>query len=339
MPPLTDTPPPHHPGRRQLLASAVAALLTACGGGGEHTAGVSSGGTGTVGGGKPATVSGRVSAQGLRVNDVAIDIDANAVITNEANQLLTAADLKPGTTVVVDGGTVTGSGNNLRAVAQRIQVRSLIVGPVQAVNVAQRSLQVMDHTVVLSSEATLDAAWAQGLASIQPNDLIEVYGWQDTAGQRVVASRLAVVAQADAYKVTGVLADLQLEAGQCRVGTQLIAYGWPNADSSLADGQWVQGSLYTLPKNGDGRWTAIQMDRAPDWRATQDQVSLEGLISVAGNLAQLDVQGWRVDARNATCHASGREPGTCTALQPGQAVRVIGRIEAGTVIASAIYPL
>jgi len=344
MPPLSPTPPPPHLGRRQLLASAIATLLSACGGGGAdggtQTAGVSTGGTGSVGGGKPATVSGRVSAQGLRVNDVAIDLDANTVITNEANERLTAADLKPGTTVVVDGGTVTGSGSALRTVAQRIQVRSLIVGPVQAVNVAQRSLRVMDHTVVLSSDATLDAAWAQGLASIQPNDVIEVYGWQDVAGQRVVASRMAVVTQAPAYKVTGVLADLQLNPGQCRVGTQLIAYGWPTSSTTApANGQWVQGSLYTLPKTTEGRWTAIQMDATPDWLSNQDQISLEGLITVAGDPAQLGVQGWRVDARNAACHANGRALGTCAALQAGQAVRVIGRIEAGTVIASAIYSL
>ncbi len=339
MPPLSPTPPPPHLGRRQLLASAISALLSACGGGGADggapTAGVSTGGTGSVGGGKPAAVSGRVSAQGLRVNDVGIDIDSHTVITDEQGQSLSAAALQPGTTVVVDGGTVTGGSGNLRTLARRIQVRSLIVGPVQTIGT--NTLQVMDHTVVIGSDTALDASWAQGLASLSANTVIEVYGWHDVAQQRIVATRLAAVPRIGDFKVTGTLADLDLNAGACRVSTQLIAYGWPNAASDLQDGQWVQGSLYAADKNANNnRWLAIQMDRPADWLITQDQISLEGLLTSVGTgvgaSGQLGLQGWRIDARQATCTG-------CGTLRPGQAVRVIGRVEAGTVIASAIYPL
>ncbi len=333
-----DSPGPRPPSRWRLqaCACAVSALLAACGGGDTQTAGVSSGGTGSVGGGKPTLVVGRVTAQsaggrGLVVNEVRVDTDAQTVVTDPSDpNAEEPADLDailPGTTVVVDGDTTVEQADGMHSRAIRIQLHSLLLGKVQAVDTAAQTLRVMDHTVALHAQAQIDTQWAQGLASIQVGDTVEVYGWQDVAGLRYVATRLAKRPEAAKPRVTGTLAGLDLAAGRCEVGSQLISFAWP-ADTPVGDGQWVVGGLYNRPPV-QGRWLALEM--TPVARLAQDraQISVDGLINrVLGN-GRVDVQGWPVQAPAQGCAA-------CASLQVGQHIRVVGAWQGGVVQATQL---
>lgn len=322
------------------------AQLGACGGGSgpDQVAGVSSGGTGSVGvgGGKPTAVVGTVSsppssAQGLVVNDVKLDVDASTTVVDADGNPLSTTDLQPGMTVAVDGDTTESRSDGMHSQALRVQVRGLLLGQVQSVNATQHSLRLMDHTVVLDANASIDAHWAQGLGSIQAGELVEVYGWQDVANQRYVATRIArrTLSDSTTFKVTGLLADLSLTPGDehCAVGTQAIAYSWPNAPQTLANGQWVRGQIYNLPTNPQGRWGAIAMATQSPWLQDKAQISLDGLVTHTsqGGL-QLGVQGWPVRAQAGSC-------GVCAALKPGDHVRVLGSLVQGTVEASVITTL
>ncbi len=333
------TPPGTPPTPRPTLVTlaAMLTLLSACGGGsGDQVAGVSSGGTGSVGvgGGKPTAVVGQVSAQGLVVNDVTIDVDTSTTVEDFDGHPLDASALKAGTTVVVDGDATAARTDGMHSKALRIQVRGLLLGTVQSVNLAQGSLQLMDQTVVLATGGVVDAHWPQGLRSIQVGDTVEVFGWQDLASRRYVATRLGSQPSGQSLRVTGVLDKLDLTLGQCAVGTQAIAYGWPQAAPSLGNGQWVRGELYNLPPDATtGRWLAVNMSTAAPWVQDKAQISLDGLLTqVAPGGLKLDVQGWPVQAQAATC-------ALCAGLKVGDHVRVLGSLLQGTVQASAITTL
>jgi hypothetical protein len=348
-----NTPAPcAAPRRAAHLTSTVSATLvllaqlSACGGGSgpDQVAGVSSGGTGSVGvgGGKPTAVVGTVSsppasAQGLVVNDVKLDVDTNTSVVDADGQALSTADLQPGMTVTVDGDTTESRSDGMHSKALRVQVRGLLLGQVQSVDAAQRSLRLMDHTVVLDANASIDAPGAQGLSSIQAGDLVEVYGWQDVANQRYVATRIAqrTLTVSTTFKVTGLMADLSLTPGDehCAVGTQAIAYSWPNAPQTLANGQWVRGDIYNRPTHPQGRWGALSMATQSPWLQDKAQISLDGLVTQAsqGGL-QLSVQGWPVRVQASTCPL-------CAILKVGDHVRVLGSLVQGSVEASAITTL
>ncbi len=336
---------PHSPAHRRRAGPPLAALqlsalllLPGCGGGGEpdQVAGVSSGGTGSVGvgGGKPTALVGQVSAQGLMVNGVRVDTDASTPVTDLDGNTLDASALQPGVTVVIDGGTTEARSDGMHSQALRVQVRGLLLGQVQSVDAAQRRFTLMDHTVVLDANASIDAQWARGLADVQIGELVEVYGWQDAANQRYVATRIThrTLDASTTFKVTGLLADLTLTPGDehCAVGTQAIAYAWPGAPLSLANGQWVRGQVYNLPTNGQGRWGALTMTTAAPWLTDKAQISLDGLITkVEQHGMKLDVQGWPVQAQPGHCTL-------CAGLKVGDHVRVLGNLVQGTVEASAI---
>jgi Domain of unknown function (DUF5666) len=324
--------------RLQACACAVGALLAACGGGDTQTAGVSSGGTGSVGGGKPTLVVGRVTAQsasgrGLVVNGVVVDSDADTVVTDPSDPKAPAAlDLDavlPGTTVVIDGGITTPQADGMHSVAKTIQLHSLLLGTVQSVDVGARTLKVMDHTVALHAQAQIDSQWPQGLASIQAGDTVEVYGWQDVAGLRYIATRLARLPDAPAKpRVTGTLAGLDVSAGQCEVGAQRITFAWPS-NTEVRNGQWVVGGLYTFPPDAENRWQALEMtpvNRLPEDRA---QISVDGLVNRIQADGTVDVQGWPVQVPTQGCTA-------CSGLALGQHVRVVGAWQGGVVKATEL---
>jgi hypothetical protein len=320
-----------------MTLAALLTLLSACGGGaGDQVAGVSSGGTGSVGvgSGKPTAVLGQVSAQGLVVNDVTIDVNASTTIEDLDGHTLSASALQVGTTVAVDGDTTTARSDGMHSKALRIQVRGLLLGTVQSVNLAQGSLQLMDQTVVLATGGAVDARWPQGLRSIQVGDTVEVFGWQDLAMRRYVATRLGSQPSGQSLRVTGMLAKLDLQLGQCEVGTQAISYGWPQATPTLGNGQWVRGELYNMPPDATtGRWLAVGMATVAPWVQDKAQVSLDGLLTQVGpGGLKLDVQGWPVQAQAATC-------AICAGLQVGDHVRVLGSLVQGTVQAIAITTL
>jgi hypothetical protein len=342
------TAPATAPARTPWAAAlaCVLTMLSACGGGSgpDQVAGVSSGGTGSVGvgGAKPTAVVGTVtsapaSAQGLVVNDVKLDVDSGTTVVDADNQPLSSTDLQPGMTVTVDGDTTQARSDGMHSKALRVQVRGLLRGLVQSVNATQRSLRLMDHTVVLDASASIDAHWAQGLSGIQAGDLVEVYGWQDVANQRYVATRLAyrTLTASTTFKVTGQLADLTLTPGDehCAVGTQAIAYSWPNAPQTLANGQWVRGDIYNPRLDVQGRWGALGMTPVAPWLQDKTQISLDGLITQTsqGGL-QLSVQGWPVRLQAGTCSI-------CASLKTGDHIRVLGSLVQGTVEASAITTL
>ncbi len=321
--------------RLHTCAAAVALWLSACGGGADgpdQMAGVSSGGTGSVGGGKPTLVVGRVSAMGLIVNDVHVDTDASTVVTDTSDQAhptaVSLSSLLPGTNVVVDGGTTVKQSDGMHSVAKTIALHGLLLGAVQSVNTTARSLQIMDHTVALHPQTQIDPTWVNGLASIQPGDTVEVYGWQDTAQQRYVATRLAKRDAATPPRLTGTLAALDLTLGQCQVGTQQIKFAWPK-DSALVNGQWVVGGLYPLPPNAQGQWQALTMDLVQPLATDRAQISVDGLINRIQANGLVDVQGWPVQLPAQGCTA-------CTGLQLGDHVRVVGALQAGTVLATEL---
>ncbi len=325
--------------RLQAGACAVSALLAACGGGDTQTAGVSSGGTGSVGGGKPTLVVGRVTAQSvsgssLMVNDVHVDTDAQTEVTDPSDpKAAVGATLNavlPGTTVVVDGDTTVQQADGMHSRAKRIQLQSLLLGQVQSVDIGRRTLYVLDHAVSLHAAAQFDALWSGGLGDIQVGDTVEVYGWEDAAQLRYVATRLAKRADAAKPRVTGTLSglDLAVSANRCEFGTQLISFKWPD-NTTVGNGQWVVGGLYPLPPDAERRWQALEMTPVARLPEDRPQISVDGLVNRIQGNGTVDVQGWPIQLPAQGCTA-------CAGLQVGQHVRVVGAWQGGVVKATVL---
>ncbi|TBO30100.1 hypothetical protein EYS42_10350 [Aquabacterium lacunae] len=316
-------------------------VLSACGGGTPsdlQTAAITSGGTGStgLGGGKPAALIGPLLKQGTQwsVNGVQVNTSSNTAVSDDEGQPLDTAVLAEGMTVAIDGDTVSTQGDALSTQALRVRLEPVLYGPVQAMDLARRELTVMDHVVQWSDSTVLSDAWPQGLGNVQVGDLVEVHGWQDLAQTRYVATRLAprtVGMHLGEYTVQGVLADLDLARGQCRVGTQRIAYAWPEASSDLRNGQWTRGSLYTTPPVSPGStWSAVTMRVDAPWLTDKAQISVQGLVTAVQSGGQsFTVQSWPVNASAAACSV-------CPQLTPGQRVRVEGTLTQGVVSASLV---
>jgi hypothetical protein len=123
--------------RAGLLACATlaAALLHACGGGVEGQ------GTGSVSSYSEGPISGFGS---IIVNGVHFD-ESQAAISDDDGNLLSAADLKLGMTVRIDGGAIDRTLGT--AVADAVRVGSDLIGPVSANDVVGGRLTMLGQTV------------------------------------------------------------------------------------------------------------------------------------------------------------------------------------------------
>jgi len=324
------------------LSTLAMALLTACGGGTPAgttptlpLAGVGSGGTGSTGGGTTSMSSGPITAFGSIVVNGVHFAQGQAAVVDADDQPLTPADLQLGMVVEVDGGAVSilQPSGKTEAPAQRIRVSRALLGPVDAIDVGGRLLTVMDQRVRISDQTRFDANLPQGLASLQAGDVVEVYGMHNAADDTFDATRIERKLNPDSYKVSGVLQDLDLVAGTCRIGQQLISYAWPDAtaNATLRNGQVVQGELY--PFKTGGRWPAVAMRQSlPLNTADREAGRISGLVTARTNGVTFSINGYPIDASGANCVP-------CANLKVGDRLQAQGRWTSGSLKASQVQAL
>ncbi len=319
------------PGQRSLFLRRgcgtllVAALVAGCGGG------VDSGGTGA-----PTTsfASGAITGFGsVIVANVHFD-DRTASVRDADGDAKSRDDLRLGMTVEARGSAIVADADgNDASTATSIVVRSEMVGPIGANDLAAKTLMVLGQAVDITGTTVFDAPLAGGQASLAVGDVVEVYASVDPATGHYVATRVERKAGVIAFALRGIVANLDAAARTFSIGATRIGYaGVAAADvpATLANGSFVRVSLGLVPGAG-GVWTALAIgDRSPALD-DRDEARVEGLVSAFTSTVQFSVNGTPVDARAA------QFPDGTVGLALGRRVEVEGSTAAGVLVATRVH--
>ena len=308
--------------RNSLAAISALLLVVACGGGSDM----------------PPPTSGSAFTQGtitgfgsVIVNGVRFD-DSAAQVTDDDGVAHDKGDLKLGMNVDVDSSGINRGSNS--ATASRIRFGAAIVGPVSAISSATtpKTLTVLDQIVDISDTTVFDDHLANGFASIQVGDVLEIHALLDTATGHYLAKRVEPEPGATVFKLRGIVADLDTAAKTLKIGAAAIDFSGiaaANLPANLANGQKVRVRLNTT-KNASDQWVAISIQT--DQRRMEDanEAEVHGTITDFTSTTSFSVNGLAVDATNAKF-----EDGTA-GIVLGASVEVEGALVNGVLVATKV---
>lgn len=307
-----------------LTAFLAVALAAACGGGGVDT-----GGTGAP---VSAYSSGRVTGFGsIVVNGVHYD-ESGATIVDDAGQRRAASEIQLGMTVEVEAGEVSvDSTGRAHSVATRVQLGSYIAGPVESVDAAADTLQVLGQTVDIDLNTVL-AGFSDGLAGLSPDDLVEVFAFFDPTTGRYAATRLELLGNLSTYKLRGPIAQLDTQARTFTIGDTLISYSSIEGTvPQLENGTIARVELQTAPQAGT--WLASRLHTSLPALAERVKAEIEGYVTDFVSLADFKVNGVRVDASGTDVKFP---KGNSSQVAGGVRIEVEGRMQDGVLVAEKV---
>lgn len=272
--------------------AALLLSLMACGGSG----GVDSGGTGMT----PATLAvGPISGFGsIVVGGVHYD-ETNAVIVDGDGQPLGAAALTLGSMTRIDATAVLAVGTRQEARAQTIHVEEVLIGPVATVDSTTQTVQVLGQTVTVTAGTVFEASLGGGLAALRAGAVVAVYGQMDSAGSRVVATRIEPRSSVSRFVVRGQVRSLDRTAQRLGVGTLVVSLSELGPlPTTLAPGSSVRLKLQTAAVANVWLATDLRLDGLvlPD----RSNVELEGRVTAFTSTQHFSVDGVPVDATAAS---------------------------------------
>ncbi len=302
----------------------AAMVLTSCGGG--SVAGVGSGGTGIVT--AKATSVGSITGFGsIIVNGVRYD-DSSASIGDE-DGARNRSDLKLGMVVRVQADVSSNGG----ATATSITFSSELLGPVSAVGTGGASFTIIGQQVLTSASTVFDGSLAQGAASIQTGQFLEVHGFLNPANNTLQATLVERKSAPSLYKISGLVQQLQSASKTFQIGNEVISFASAAAadlPTGLANGLLVKLRLVPQVPDAGAPWKITRASNDTPSNADVEKFELEGLITELTSNSQFRVSGQLVDARSASF-----PDGTGT-LALGARVEVKGVLQAGVLIASQV---
>jgi hypothetical protein len=305
---------------RAGAALLAATFLASCGG-------VDSGGTGAP---PTAFASGAISGFGsVIVAGVHFD-DLSAAVADADGNTRSRDDLRLGMTVEARGSAIVKDADgNDASTATSIVVRSEMIGPVGASDLAARTLTVLGQTIDITATTVFDDALVGGQAALAVGDVVEVYASVDAATGHYLATRIERKVLVVAFSLRGIVAGLDATARAFSIGATRISYAGVTSPPPLANGSFVRVALARVPGAG-GVWTAIAIgDRTPALD-DRDEAKLEGLVSAFTSTTQFSVNGTPVDARAA------QFPDGTAGLALGKRVEVEGATVSGVLVATRV---
>jgi hypothetical protein len=307
-----------------FAAVATALLVTACGGGGEASTadtGLTSRASSLAYAEGPIAGFGSIVVGGVRYDD------SGATLTDEDGNPWDRSALKLGVMVQVDADPVDATA--LTAMARRIRFGPEVVGPATAVDAAAGTLTVLGQRVTVTASTVFGETLAGGLAAVTAGAVLQVNGFLDIPGGRIVATRIEARPEAARYALRGALTQLDATARTFRIGSETISYASvPRVPPNLANALVVRVTLQTAQVNG--QWLAQSLAagaRMPDALA---QARIEGVVTAFTSSSSFEVNGVKVDATNANF-----ENGTA-AVVLGARLEVVGTMRDGVLVASKV---
>lgn len=300
--------------------------LPGCGGGGTQFASGGIVGTGDArvvsSGVITATAPGVIVVNGQTVSIAGAAISVNGVAAS-------AAELRIGMVVAVDGRVNPDGSATATSVAYRAEVSGIVDG----VDIEASTFTLLGQRVRTDRLTVIEGGAFASLLGHR----VEVSGLRSGPAD-VFATWIQVSAEPPPavvpVEVVGTVVALDTMQKRFAVGTQAVDYA-SLAGASLPAG-FANGSkvrvVGTVPvAGGIVTATAISIVAAPLPGQHAQQVELEGFVTDFESLASFRVNGQPVDAR-----AARFENGSAASLANGARVEVEGRLENGIVIASEL---
>jgi hypothetical protein len=299
------------------------ALLAGCGGNDSDASAPAQTPTSVSAG----TVTGFTSSAVI-VNGMQYDKSAAQVLDDDGNAT-SASALKLGMQVEIQCTSVNQTRNVGRAGS--IAFGAAVIGPVDAVDAGANQIKVLGQTIQVSDGTVFDADISGGLADVKVGQILSVHGLLDASNGVTSATRVDLKAGVNAFRLRGVVSELNSTAKTLRLGGQLVNFADVSArqleKAALADGQVVRAVLKTA--QGDGQFVARSIN--PDRRFVADgnAVDIETIVTQFTSATSFKVVGLPVDATNATfVNQAG--------LKRGARVEVKGSLTAGVLVATSV---
>ncbi len=311
-------------GRGAAVAAIVAVLLWACGGG-TNVATVGTGGTGSFSVGA-ITGFGSVIVNGLRYEDTSASV-------SDDDGPRSKDDLQLGMVVKVEG-SVSSSGS-ASGTATSILFDSELLGPVatDSIDSTNKTLRILGQKVLTHAGTVYAPGLANGFASIQAGDVLEVHGFLLPASNELQATLIERKTNPNKFKISGTLTNLSAASATFQVGTLTISYaGLRGSDvpSNLSDGAPVKVRLVPAQPSAGAAWPATRVRINKDALADKDEAEVEGVITALTNTATFSVGNVPVDARNASFRDGS------AGLAVGARVEAKGSLVGGVLVASLV---
>ena len=285
--------------------------------------GVDSGGTGIVESFFSAAFS---AVTPLTAGGVVFDT-AGCQYTDGEGASLPAGTVGTGMTGRIAATAVQTVGGVRTAGAVSVVLAEALRGPAQSLDLVTSSFSVLGQRVVTNS-ATVFGAGVGTLAGVPAAGPVRVWGRLDTAGNRVVATRIDAAPPSAIGVVRGVLTLLDRVGGLVRIGA-FEAHAGPGT-AAMADGL-APGAVVrarAVPATGGG-WALLSL--TDDSLVIPDglQAEIEGTVTQATSGRLFRVDGVAVDA------SSVFNDSTLAPL-PGVRAEVHGRMQAGVLRAQSV---
>jgi hypothetical protein len=305
-----------------LLRAALACLsslllLVACGGG------VDTGGTGSYSSG-PITGFGSIIVNGVRYDE------ATASVQDDDGTVRSGSELRLGMMVDIDASPLGSDANGPFATARTIRFGGEIVGPVGSVDATSGSLVVLGQTVRVNASTVFDEAFAGGLAGVALGQVVEVHGLFDAASLSYTATRVEPKADAQLYRMRGIVSQLDTTARTFRVAGQTINYAdiAPADLPLLVNGRFVRVLVRTTQVAG--QWVAVVVRAGVRTLDDRSEARLEGRISAFTSTSRFSVNGIDIDAGAASF------PDGTAGVVLGARVEIEGALQGGVVVARKV---
>jgi hypothetical protein len=299
------------------------AVLISCGGGGgggggTGIAGVGSGGTGASFSG-PITGFGSIIVNGVRIDDSSASITLDDDKFGGSN-----GDLKLGMMVDVegekDGGGATGK-------ASSISTRSLLQGPVSAIDTSGNRLTVLGVTVTVTSRTVFDGPGVTGLDALKRNDAVEVHGIPDQSGG-VKATRIERMSPTKEIRLTGIV---QQGAGASTFVINGFIVQYQPADLADMPNGISAGMLVRVKGTLSGNTIdagSVRLVRLSPPVKNSQHVEIEGVVTRYTSASEFEVNGMPVRL------GTGAKTEGSVAL--GEHVEIEGRTDNDVVVATKV---
>jgi Domain of unknown function (DUF5666) len=320
-----------------LLLMLASFTFSTCGGTGTDLAGGGSSGTGVSTG--SITGFGSVVMNGVHFltdSEVAPGFVTMKKFMGTDNSSMMDRDLfRVGMVVTIHHGP---NDNN----AQQIEYQDNLQGPIAAKNSgANNTVTVLGQTVVVDDAAVF--------ASLDLNEIVEVSGFVDSAGQihasyiaMVPCTKMKMMCTASEFEVKGYVSGLSSSGFRLGplpdgTGTTVAVSFSPAMGAGLADGMYVQ-VVTTDPQPVSGTISATRIEQLSPRTDFPEKAmaDLEGLVTASpsgsGNVFSFAVEGKRVQTDGATQYVGG----TAANLQLDVKLQVQGAENSGILSAAII---
>lgn len=309
-------------------AVAVTVAIVACGGGNSGTGSTSTpaaaSGTARVSVGT-ITGFGSVHLNGLKFETTSATINADG-------KAGTQSDLHVGDVIQVKGHHDVTSNTDI---ADEIEFRSNIQGPVSAIDTAAQTLVVLGQMVVVSMDTSFDdGITPAALTGIKVGDILEVSGMPAADGT-LHATRLERKPAGAAFQVIGTASSTDSTVKTLKINSLVVSFATATLvdfpSTGPKDGDLVEASGTTLDSAGALQATRLELRTGKELKADANgQSGVEGLITRFASNADFDVAGRAV----ATSSATTFEGGTANDLALNVRVEIEGSISASGVISA-----